>query len=213
MGESPTPEIVAVVFDLGGVLTVPPFTGIHAYEDEIGLPRDSLSPFFRGDPVMSRVERGELEVREFWKYVGTTVEERHGVRIDLRRFARVAESAGRLEPRMLELVRELHGCYTIGLLTNNVKEASVWRDELPHELFDVAIDSSAVGLRKPDSRIYELLLERLGAPPEAVVYVDDFEENIPPAAALGIRTVHFEDPDQCRRALADLGVGLSATSR
>lgn len=207
------PGIHAVVFDLGGVLTVPPFTGVHAYEDEVGLPRDTLSAFFRGDPVMSRLERGEIPAREFWKYVGRTVEERHGVHIDLRRFARSAESAGVLEPRMIELVRELHGRYTVGLLTNNVKEATVWRDQLPHELFDVAVDSSAVGLRKPDPRIYELLLEQLGRSPDEVVYVDDFEENLPPAAALGIRTVHFEDPEQCRDALEEHGVALSATSR
>jgi epoxide hydrolase-like predicted phosphatase len=206
-------EISAVVFDLGGVLTVPPFTGVYAYEDEVGLPRDTLSAFFRGDPVMSRVERGEIPARDFWKYVGKTVEERHGIRIDLRRFARLAETAGALEPRMIDLLRELHGRYTLGLLTNNVKEATVWRDQLPHELFDVAIDSSAVGLRKPDSRIYELLLERLARPAAEVVYVDDFEENLPPAAALGFQTVHFEDPDQCRRALEQHGVAVSTSCR
>lgn len=198
--------VSAVIFDLGGVLTVPPFVGIHAYEDEVGLPRDTLSPFFRGDPVMSRVERGEIPIREFWKYLGTTIQEQHGVRIDLRRFATVAESAGSLEPRMIELLGELHGNYTIGLLTNNVKEASKWREELPHDLFDVQIESSAVGLRKPDSRIYELMIERVGLPAVEIAYVDDFEENLPPARQLGLRVVHFEDPDQCREALASFGV-------
>ncbi|MEZ5169964.1 MAG: HAD family phosphatase [Acidimicrobiia bacterium] len=201
--------ISAVVFDLGGVLTVPPFVGINAYEDEIGLPRDSLIPYFRGDPVMSRVERGEIPVRDFWKYLGTTVQERHGVRIDLRRFAEVAETAGSLEPQMIDLVRELHGRYRLGLLTNNVKEASKWRRELPHDLFDVQIDSSDVGLRKPDPLIYELMVEKIGHPASKIAYVDDFEENLPPARDLGLNVVHFTDPGQCRAALEAFGIDIS----
>lgn len=201
--------ISAVVFDLGGVLTVPPFVGINAYEDEVGLPRDSLIPYFRGDPVMSQVERGEIPIRDFWKYMGTDVQEKHGVRIDLRRFASVAESSGSLEPRMIELLQEIHGSYRLGLLTNNVKESTKWREELPHDLFDVQIDSSAVGLRKPDPKIYELMIARVGHPAAEIAYVDDFEENLPPARDLGLNVVHFVDPDQCRAALLAFGVAVS----
>ncbi len=61
-----------------------------------------------------------------------------------------------------------------------------------------------MGLRKPDPRIYELLLARLGRPAAEVVLVDDFEENLGPAAALGMATVHFTGLDACRQALAEL---------
>ncbi len=198
--------ITAVVFDLGGVLTGPPYAGVAVYEAEVGLPAGSLLRYFRGDVVMSRLERGEITAREYWKSVGTRVQEAHGIRIDLGALAGSTEASSHLVPEALDLVRALHGRYVLGLLTNNVGEARVWRDQLPHELFDVIIDSSAVGLRKPDPRIYELLLARLARPAREVVFVDDFEENLPPAAALGINVVAFENVAECRTALEALGV-------
>jgi epoxide hydrolase-like predicted phosphatase len=91
------------------------------------------------------------------------------------------------------------------LLTNNVREAS-WRATFPFELFDVVVDSSEVGARKPDPAIYEVLLGRLGRPPHEVAFIDDFAENLPPATALGIATIAFIDEQQCRRDLARLGI-------
>jgi epoxide hydrolase-like predicted phosphatase len=197
--------ITAIVFDLGGVITVPPFEGLVAYERELGLPTGALSRYFRGHELMHRLERGEITAREFWKTLGTEVEADHGVRLQLAEVAAAADQGSALRPEMLDLVRDLHGRYTLALLTNNVKEAVTWREQLPHELFDVLIDSSAVGLRKPDPRIYELLLERLDRPAAEVVFIDDFEENLPPAAALGIATVVFDSPEQLRAELAARG--------
>lgn len=198
--------VTAVVFDMGGVLTVAPFTGVEAYEAEAGLPRGSITRFFRGDPDMARVETGELAARDFFKAVGTKIQDAHGVRIDLRRLATMAEGAATMRPEMLALVRELHGRFALGLLTNVVREATGWLSALPRELFDVVLESHALGLRKPDPRVYLAMLEALGRPAEETVFVDDFEENLPPAEALGIRTIQFLDPDQCRRDLAALGV-------
>lgn len=201
--------VTAVVFDLGGVLTGPPFAGIAAYELSVGLPEGSISCYFRGDPVFSSLERGEIGAREFWKSVGIRVQEAHGVRVDLRELAATTEAASDLTPEALALVRELHGSYTLGLLTNNVAEAATWRAQLPADLFDVVIDSSAVGLRKPDPRIYELLVAELGRPATEVVFVDDFVENLPPAAELGIHVIGFENVSQCRAALAAAGVNVT----
>jgi len=198
--------ITAVVFDLGGVLTAPPFGGVADYERSLGLPATSISRYFRGDPVFASLERGEISARDFWKSVGTRVQAAEGVRIDLGALAAATEAAGHLEADALALVRELHGRYSLGLLTNNVAEAAIWRDELPHELFDAVIDSSAVALRKPDRRIYELVLDRIGRTPAESVFIDDFEENLPPAHELGMAVVHFESVSQCRRALAALGM-------
>ena len=200
--------ITTVVFDLGGVLTEAPFGGVAEYERAVGLPETSISRYFRGDPVFASLERGEITARDFWKSVGTRVQDAHGVRIDLGALALATEAAGHLRPDALALVSELHGRYSLGLLTNNVAEAAIWRDELPHDLFEVLIDSSAVGVRKPDPRIYELVLEQLGRTPAESVFIDDFEENLPPARELGMAVVHFETVAQCRGALAELGVDV-----
>jgi epoxide hydrolase-like predicted phosphatase len=200
------PTITAVVFDLGGVLTGPPFGGIAEYEESVGLPAGSITQYFRDDPVYHSLERGEISARDFWKSVGTRVQDAHGVRIDLRTLAATTEEASHLRPDAVGLVRSLHGRFALGLLTNNVAEAGIWREQLPHELFDTIVDSSAVGFRKPDPRIYELVIEQLGRDAAEIVFIDDFEENLPPAEALGIRTILFVSVDQCRAELAALGV-------
>ena len=83
----------------------------------------------------------------------------------------------------------------VGLLTNNVKEfGSAWRATFPvEELFEVVVDSSDVGMRKPDPRIYRLTCERLVVHPAASVFVDDNRDNVEAARAVGIEAVHFGD--------------------
>ena len=78
----------------------------------------------------------------------------------------------------------------------------LWRAKLPvDELFETVVDSAFVGVRKPDPEIYALVLERLGLPAEACVFVDDLPRNVEAAAALGFATVRFHDTEQ---AIADL---------
>ncbi len=197
----------AVVFDLGGVLTVAPFAAVEIYGSELGLPPGVMSSYFRGDPQFSALEVGAITAREFFKSVCVRTEERYGCRVDIRRLAAAAEEGGNLNDDMVDLVRELRRAgFAIGLLTNNVKEAQNWRDALPFELFDAVVDSSAVGLRKPDPAIYRETLDRLGRAGAETVFVDDFEENLPPAADFGMATVLFEHARQCRTALPTRGI-------
>jgi len=112
---------------------------------------------------------------------------------------------------MLQVVREVREQCATALLTNNVREAG-WRTGFPFELFDVVVDSSEVGVRKPDPAIYRTLLDRLDRPAHEVAFVDDFTENLPPAAALGLATIAFVDEAQCRADLARLGLAAVAVT-
>ena len=92
------------------------------------------------------------------------------------------------------------------LLTNNVREwEPLWRAKLPEldDIFEVVVDSAFVGMRKPEARIYELTLERLGGGlrAEECLFLDDLEVNCEAAQALGMTAVRFEDADQ---AIAEL---------
>jgi putative hydrolase of the HAD superfamily len=100
----------------------------------------------------------------------------------------------------------------LALLTNNVREWEPrWRAMVPiDELFEVVVDSAFVGMRKPDPRIYELTLERLGLPASACTFVDDLEHNVEAARALGMQAVWFQDTEQ---AIAELEAQLSQPSR
>jgi len=199
--------VTAVAFDMGGVLTHSALGGLDRYADELGLPPGSLSGYFRGDPLMARLEIGEIRSREFFKYVCIATEAAHGRRIDIRRLAAAAAAGEVLNPEMLDLVGQVHQRGTTALVTNNVAEAE-WRSSFPFELFDVVLDSSDIGVRKPDPRFYRELLTRLARPAAEVAFVDDFAENLVPATALGMAAVHFTGIDACRSALAGLGVAL-----
>jgi putative hydrolase of the HAD superfamily len=197
--------IKAVTFDMGGVLTFTSLGGIAEYGATLGLPDDALTQYFRGHPMIAKLEVGEISGREFFKYVCTEAERTHGVRIDIREFARYAARGEELNPEMIELVAEVHRDHVTALLTNNAASAT-WRDTFPYEHFDHIVDSSEVGLRKPDPAIYQALLGRLELPGGEVVFVDDFEENLAPAVELGLTAVHFRSASQCRAELKELGV-------
>jgi putative hydrolase of the HAD superfamily len=101
---------------------------------------------------------------------------------------------------MIDLMREAkRSGHHMGLLTNNVREwEPLWRTMLPvDEIFEVVVDSGFVGMRKPDRQIYDLTLERLGAPsPEECLFIDDTDVNCDAARELGMSAVHYRDNDQ-----------------
>jgi epoxide hydrolase-like predicted phosphatase len=203
--------VAAVAFDMGGVLTHTSFGGLEAYAATLNLPEGLLTSYFRGHPKMVLLETARISSREFFKFVCTDCELRTGTRLDIRELASAAAKGEVLNPVMLELVGEVHRDCTTALLTNTVAEAG-WRATFPFDLFDAVIDSSQLGVRKPDPRIYQELIRRLDVPAETIVFVDDLPENLPPAARLGIRTVLFAGPDELRSALTAMGA-LGTTAR
>lgn len=197
-------DVTAVTFDFGGVLTYSAFDGVAAYGRTMGLPDDALVPYFRDDPMMARLEVGEISSREYFRYVCVEAEKAYGHRIDLRALAVAAAEGERLNPAMIALVEELGRRGPVALVTNNVADAG-WRATFPYHLFTVVIDSSELGVRKPDPRIYAELLRRLDRPAEQVAFVDDLARNTDAAAALGLRPVLFTGLDACRAELEQLG--------
>ena len=104
-----------------------------------------------------------------------------------------------VQPVTVATVRSVRQAgYATALVTNNVKEAGdQWRDKVPlDELFDVVVDSSQVGVRKPDPAIYHLTLERLGGvAPERAVFLDDHPGNIAGAHRAGLHALLVDDAD------------------
>ncbi|HEY1974163.1 MAG TPA: HAD family phosphatase [Pseudonocardia sp.] len=196
--------VTAVAFDFGGVLTYSAFGGLYDYEQRLSLPRGALVRHFRDGAEMARLEVGEISGREFFKHVCVTVGEEHQVRLDIRELVSAAAEGERLNPAMLELVREVGERCPTALVTNNVAAAG-WRASFPFELFSTVVDSSDVGVRKPDPAIYLELLRRVDRTPEQVAFVDDLDRNVDAAEALGLRPVLFTDEASCRAELIRLG--------
>jgi len=193
--------IKAVLFDFGGVFTPSPFSALRAWHVEKGLDpavglRTVFGPYDQDtDHPWHQLERGELSLAAAAERIKAAAAEQ-GLELDLFKiFKAMAGNAGVCSD-MVEKAFELRAAgYRTALLTNNIKEFSGgWRAMIPaDDMFDVIVDSSAVGMRKPDPRIYRMALQRLGVEPEESVFLDDAAGNVEAARAVGIHAILVED--------------------
>jgi epoxide hydrolase-like predicted phosphatase len=194
--------IKAVVFDFGGVFTPSPFAALRAWHVEKELdPAAGVQAVFGPydqdtDHPWHRLERGEISLTAAAAQIKAEAAER-GLDLDLfAMFRAMGQSADGVRTEMVEKARELRAAgYRTALVTNNIREFSNgWRAMIPAgEMFDVIVDSSAVGIRKPDHRIYRMALQQLGVEPEESVFLDDAPGNVEAARALGMHGILVED--------------------
>lgn len=209
------PEIRAVVSDFGGVLTTPLIQSFMAFQDQTGISTETLGTAMQaataangGENPLFEMERGEISEAAFLDRLTDALEPLLGHRPEMHRFREIYFEA--LEPNqpMIDLMRELKGTgHRMAMLTNNVREwEPLWRSMLPvDEIFETVVDSGFVGCRKPESRIYEITLERLGEPADACLFVDDVLVNCEGARKAGLRAVHFQENEQ---AIAEIRAAL-----
>lgn len=202
--------IDAVVCDFGGVLTTPLFEAFAKIQEEFGIEPEDLGAAMQllsernGENPLFPLERGEVSEDAFLAELGGALEELLGRETHVHRFRMALFEGLDPNPPMIELMRELRGRgLRMAMLTNNVREwEPLWRAMLPvDEIFEEVVDSGFVGHRKPERRIYEITVERIGVPFERCLFVDDLEPNIAAAAALGMRCVRFEDNEQAIPAI------------
>lgn len=212
--------IEAVVFDFGGVFTPSPFDALRAAGEEIGATfEDALDVVFGPydhdtDHPWHRCERGELDLETTRAEIRALGAAR-GIELELYDLLKYLATDGGLRHDVVERTRRLRAeGYRTALVTNNVAEfREYWRAMLPvDELFEVVVDSSEVGLRKPDPAIYQLVLELLGGvAPERSVFLDDYPGNVEAARRVGMHGVVVgSDPSA---ALAELDALLEAATR
>ncbi len=153
-----------------------------------------------------RLEVGELTLEEYFAGVAQRAPEVLGAPIDFDAYRRFTASMPMgVHWPVVHRVRELKADgLKVALLTNNVKEwGDSWRTTFPvDELFEVVVDSSEVGMRKPDPRIYQLTCDRLDVAPQSAAFVDDNTDNVAAARHLGMEVVLFGDDPWA--ALAEL---------
>lgn len=213
-------KIRAAVFDYGGVLIQGGPGDVVAFGARIGLAEEVWRPlrrsFFGNDGIWARLERGEVAFAEFTAALKREIERAGGsvTEEQAASFMGTPDPMGhrsRLRPRMLDAVRRLRGVMPTALLTNNVREwRAGWEAVLePATLFDVVIDSSEVGARKPEPAIYEITRERLGVAHDEIFFLDDIGQNLKAARALGWNTELYDDDE---RVLGVLDALITARS-
>ena len=188
----------AVLFDFGGVLTPSPLHGLREAAREMGIPADvAFAAVFGGydedtDHPWHRLERGEVSIEDALAGIATLAGE---AGYDLDPVAMLTSGMGGslIREDVVDLVREVRGAgLRTAIVTNNIREfGDTWRAMLPvAELFDVVVDSSEEGVRKPDPRIFHIALERLGGiAPERAVFLDDAPGNVAGARAVGLHAI------------------------
>ena len=193
----------AVLFDYGGVFTISPFAAVGDRGADLGVDPKLLVDTIFGpydsdtDHPWHRLERGEVSLEAAVREI-IALGNQHGIDANPFKFF-AAMGIGGINQSVVDCARRLRadGCRT-ALVTNNAAEfRDGWRKSIPvDELFDVIVDSSEEGVRKPDPRIFERTLERLGVEASRAVFLDDYAGNIAAAEALGIRGVLVgPDPD------------------
>jgi putative hydrolase of the HAD superfamily len=198
-------RVEAIISDFGGVLTSPLLEGFTGVVESSGISLESLGKAMvaiaerqKSNPLFE-LETGRMTEAAFMDALSDQLSADHGSDVELDGFGERYFEHLQPNDRMIEYMRELRGRgYKMAICTNNVREWEArWRAMLPvDEIFEVVVDSAFVGSRKPEPRIYEITLERLGASPEMTLFVDDVEVNCEGARKLGIGAVRFRSTEQ-----------------
>jgi putative hydrolase of the HAD superfamily len=207
----------AVFFDFGGVILSSPFEAFNGFEARTGLPRDfirTINSTNADSNAWARFERSEVTFEAFCDLFEAECRQQ-GHTVDAR--ALMPLLAGEIRPAMVEAVRRCQERLITACLTNNwvsfgdfPSDARADGRDGALQLFDHVIESSKVGVRKPDPRFYELACETCGIEPHEAVFLDDLGVNLKPAAAMGMTTIKVVDPDEALAALEE-AVGFPVT--
>ncbi len=211
----------AVLWDFGGVITTSPFEAFNRYESEHGLPKDFIRGINATNPetnAWAKLESNEIDVTRFDElFAEEALAKGHEVRgQDV-----LALLSGDVRPEMVHALKTIKQQIPVACITNNVKNAGTGpgmasNAERAHavadvmSLFDIVIESSKVGIRKPNPEIYKIACREMKVEPKDAVFLDDLGINLKPARALGMSTIKVLTADQ---AISDLESLLGFTLR
>ena len=200
--------IEAVIWDFGGVLTSSPFAAFARYESERGLPADIIrrtNAANHRENAWAKFERAEVDIDTFDRLFAA---ESLALGAEVRGREVLPLLSGDLRPEMVEALRRVKARFKTGCITNNLSANAIGsasgRSLYIAEvmvLFDHVIESARIGLRKPDPRIYRMMVDALGVDPKACVYLDDLGVNLKPARDMGMTTIKVVNASQ---AIAEL---------
>jgi putative hydrolase of the HAD superfamily len=200
--------VEAVIWDFGGVLTSSPFEAFARFETERGLPTDIIRRTNAANHLenaWAKFERAEVDIEAFDRLFAA---ESLALGAEVRGREILPLLSGDLRPEMVEALKRVKSKFKTGCITNNLPAnaigsiggRSLYIAEVM-TLFDHVIESAKIGLRKPDPRIYQMMVQALGVDPKGCVYLDDLGVNLKPAREMGMTTIKVLN---ARQAIAEL---------
>ncbi len=197
----------AVAFDLGGVVVgsmVPHF--LEYTQQVLGVPLPQLVEAL--DLYRPAMERGETSPQQFWRQLTAKLGIKYEPDKDLQLWTAGYLENSPVRTEILDLADRLRtNGYKVGMLSNTTAEhvaINLGRHIFEH--FDPALMSNQLGARKPEAAAFQALLAKLGTKPEETIFIDDLEENVAGAEAVGIKAIKFAGYSPLVDELKRLGV-------
>lgn len=188
----------AVIWDFGGVFTSSPFEAFNRYERERGLPLDIIRKINSTNHETNAWAQFEQSAVDLHGFDRLFAEEARALGHDIPGRDVLPLLSGDFRPEVIEALRRVKaaglkaGCITNNMPSNTAGSTAAGRSLYAREImemFDEVIESSKVGIRKPDPRIYQMMCTALQLSPSVCVYVDDLGVNLKPAKQLGMTTI------------------------
>lgn len=192
--------ITAIVFDLGGVIfssNATSYEGRERFAKRIGIEPHKLQEFWfqRKEELIT----GKLSEEDYFRALIKS----HNISTSMEELKEMVRKSDVINEEMIAILLDLKKRYALFALTNDLKEWIGYKINKFNlrDYFKTIISSSDIGLAKPDEKIYAYALKELNLNGKNIIFIDDREENIKSAAALGIKSFHFTNTKEFKEWL------------
>ncbi len=198
----------AIIWDFGGVITSSPFEAFNQFEEANGLPKDIIRTINSENPDTNAWAKFESNSITIDVFNDLFLKEAKAKGFDIKGRDIIKLLKGSIRKNMVSFLRELKSDFKLGCITNNVKSSSEENNDNETKeamsLFDHVIESSIVGIRKPNPEIYMMSCDALKVSPDQCIYLDDLGINLKPARELGMATIKVIQPEDAIQEVRNL---------
>ena len=198
----------AIIWDFGGVITSSPFDAFNEFEEVNGLPKDIIRTINSENPDMNAWAQFESNSITIGQFNDLFLKEAKAKGFDIKGRDIIKLLKGSIRENMVSFLRELKSNFKLGCITNNVKPSSEENTDNETKeamsIFDHVIESSIVGIRKPNPEIYMMSCDALNVSPDQCIYLDDLGINLKPARELGMTTIKVIQPEDAIQEVRNL---------
>ena len=197
-----------IIWDFGGVITSSPFEAFNQFEEANGLPKDIIRTINSENPDTNAWAKFESNSITIDVFNDLFLKEAKAKGFDIKGRDIIKLLKGSIRKNMVSFLRELKSDFKLGCITNNVKSSSEENNDNETKeamsLFDHVIESSIVGIRKPNPEIYMMSCDALKVSPDQCIYLDDLGINLKPARELGMTTIKVIQPEDAFQEVRNL---------
>jgi len=198
----------AIIWDFGGVITSSPFEAFNKFEEANGLPKDIIRTINSENSDMNAWAQFESNSITIDQFDDLFLKEAKAKGFDIKGRDIIKLLKGSIRENMVSFLRELKSDFKLGCITNNVKPSSEENTDNETKeamsIFDHVIESSIVGIRKPNPEIYMMSCDALNVSPDQCIYLDDLGINLKPARELGMTTIKVIQPEDAIQEVRNL---------